>query len=198
MNMKFFYLVLLNLSILTVSAQYNRFEDPEPSKEKMDKAGDKKTDKDSNFWNNLQYGGIFGAALGNVTFIEASPRVFANITEKDVLGIGSTYIYYNLRALNNFSNSIYGGQVFYSRVITETFFLHTEMEMLNLLPANQFNLAPEVRQREWAPGFYLGGGIRRKIDGMGFLYFYGLYNLLYDKNLSIQPSPWLIRVGVAF
>jgi hypothetical protein len=197
MNMKFFHLILLSFSILTLTAQYNRFEDPELSQEKTNKTGGTKTDKERNFWNSLQYGGIFSAAFGNFTFIEASPRVFANLSEKDVLGIGGTFIYFDVRNAN-FSNTIYGGQLFYSRVISQTLFLHSEAEMLNLLPLNQFNVAPEYRQREWVPGFYLGGGIRRKVEGMGFLYLYGLYNLLYDPNLSIQPRPWLIRVGFAF
>jgi hypothetical protein len=199
MNSKIFLLIFLIFTISPLYGQYNRFEDDVKPTEKKSQPEKSNAEDPGNFWKNLQYGGVFGMAFGTITFIEASPRVFYNLDEKNVLGIGGTFIYNNFKTQNiDITSTVYGGQLFYSRILSQTFFAHSEFEMINITPWSQINLPENARQREWVPGIYLGGGIRQSVGTNSFIYIYGLYNLLYDNDLSIQPRPWLIRAGFAF
>jgi hypothetical protein len=182
-----FFLILLFLGffIAPISAQPTRFESNPPADQS----------KTSKFSDRLRYGGFSTLQLGDITFIELSPRITYMINDFSGTGFGATYSYFNNRVFQ-FSNSLYGGQAFYWRELFTNIIGQAEYEMFNITPWNQIGF--ENPQRTWAPGLLLGGGLSQPTGTRGQAFVMILYNVLWDPNRSLYNRPWIVRVGFAF
>lgn len=169
-----------------VMAQFNRFSNPNPATQNSPQSG--------KFSDRLRYGGFFSAQFGDITFIDISPRIYYLLSERNSVGIGGTYNYFNNRIFR-FSNSVYGGQAFFMSQILENVVLQGEFEMLNINPWPSVELGET--NREWVPGLLLGGGLRQPIGSRGSVFVSVLYNVLYDPRRSLYNRPYMVRVGFA-
>jgi hypothetical protein len=141
------------------------------------------------------FGGNFALSLGTITFIDVSPLAGVMITNRLSGGLGTTYQYFNDRRFIGGNNSLYGGRVFSRYNVFPNIFAHAEYENLNL---DVYNRRTEDFQREWVPGFLIGGGYFSPFGNRGGANITLLYNLLYDNVRSPYNQPYVIRVGFMF
>src|SRR5690606_3966992 len=103
------------------------------------------------------------------------------------------YQYINYKNVG-LKTSNYGGSIFSRFNISQQFFLHTEYEGLNF---ETFNVeGGEVRtERIYSPSLFLGCGYFQPLGARSGVSFMLLYNLIYDRDKSSYPQPYVIRVG---
>lgn len=147
----------------------------------------------------VRLGGNFGLQFGNITFINISPLVMYQATDRTQIGVGITYQYvrFSSNIVRNASgSSIFGGRVFARRFLFPGIFAHGEYEVLNNTYFDP--LANELR-RDWIPAGFVGGGYSQQVGGGRSAFNVTiLYNLLYQQyqSRSIYASPWVIRMGI--
>jgi len=146
----------------------------------------------------VRFGGNFGVQFGSITFINVSPLVMYQVSDKAQLGVGITYQYVRFSstiARNSSGSSIFGGRLFTRYFLFPGIFAHGEYEMLNNTYYDP--LANELR-RDWIPAGFAGGGYSQQIGGRSAFNVTILYNLLYQQyqSKSIYASPWVIRMGI--
>jgi hypothetical protein len=143
----------------------------------------------------MYFGGNFSLQLGTITFIEVSPLSGVMLTEKLSTGLGATYQYFNDRRFAGGNNHIYGGRTFVRYNIFPKVFAYSELEALNL---DVYNVRNENFNREWVPGFFVGGGYFSPAGNRGGVNFTLLYNLMHDNRRSPYNEPFVVRVGFLF
>jgi hypothetical protein len=141
----------------------------------------------------MYFGGNLGLSFGTITFIDISPLAGVMLTNTLSGGVGGTFQYFNDSRFPEADNTIYGGRVFLRNNIFQNFFLHTEYESLNL---DLYNPIFDRFERDWVPGFFIGGGYFTPFGRRGGVNFTMLYNVLYDNQRSPYNSPFVIRFGV--
>lgn len=158
---------------------------------------DKKVDMLSRF----HLGGGADARFGPVTYIQLSPQLSFDVTQRLSSGIGLTYVYYRYNYDQIYGSggihisSIYGGSFHLNYRILESIVLYTEYESLNFeyYDPNIFDF-----KRKWVNSFFVGGGYRQYFNnGHSYVQMLLLYNLNYQPN-SPYPSPWMPRISVYF
>ena len=141
------------------------------------------------FSERIFFGGNIGLQFGTVTFIDISPLVGYQLTEKFSAGIGATYQFYRYRdRFNDFSTNIYGGRVFSKYNILENIFAHAEYEVLNLE-------AFDLEKRLNVTSILLGGGYRQRLGGRTYLNLLVLWNIN-ESAYSPYRNP-IIRGGIS-
>lgn len=143
----------------------------------------------------IYVGGGLGLQFGTITNIEISPIIGYRFTNDFSAGIGLTYIYFK-REFDNFDDfetNIYGYRFFARQNIQQQFFAQAEFENLSL---EFFNDDNGIINREWVPGFLIGGGYFQPIGRNAGFNITALYNVLHDDQRSPYNSPLILRVGV--
>lgn len=149
-------------------------------------------DENSDWKNRIFYGGYAWASFGDLTWVDLNPQVGYMVNQRLAVGAGIKYQYRQIRSIN-FSDNLYGGQIFTRFNISPSAFAQAEYENLNLL----FIDRNERKSRIWVPGAFIGGGFfQRAGSRMGFSLML-LYNLFYDPARSPYPSEWVFRMGVS-
>lgn len=159
--------------------------------------------EDSSPLERLYFGGNFGLQFGsNLTQIEVSPSVGYMITSNFSAGVGVVYQYFkadlyypSIGVTQTVESNIYGGKLFARQNINDFLFAYTEFENLNL---ETYNPSSNEVQREWVPGFFLGGGLSQQIGRGAGIALVGLYNLMYDPLKSPYGSAFVVRLGFTF
>jgi len=144
------------------------------------------------FKDRVYFGGNLGVAFGTITFVDVSPLAGVMLTNTLSGGLGGTFQYFNDTRFPEGENTIYGGRVFLRNNIFQSFFIHAEYESLNL---DLYNPRFDRFERDWVPGFFLGGGYFTPFGGRGGANFTFLYNFLYDPIRSPYNQPYVLRVG---
>lgn len=142
----------------------------------------------------LTYGGSLSLAFGNPTFIYLNPQIGYRVTDWWVPGIGPTYVYHRREYPGGLSRtaSFYGGSIFSRFFLGKRIFLQGELEYINVSYKDE-GQAVERFYRTWRIHPYIGGG-----------YFFGgfaimaMYNLNYNEQTSLNPSPLSLRVNFMF
>lgn len=156
------------------------------------------------FMERLSVGGNFALSFGSTTYIEVSPRVGYRFTNHLLGGVGVNYIYSKIPSGFYWTGSpssefsVYGAHEFttYSLPIQLPLVLHQEFELLNYEVPSIDQSQRVQYNREWVPGWHIGGGIFQKITpGGSGVYMLLLYNVLYDTNKSLQNSPWSFKLS---
>jgi hypothetical protein len=161
---------------------------------------------EGNSWRDrIRVGGNFGLQFGNITFIDVSPLVLYQVTDRTQLGVGITYQYVRFNNVRTFGggtisssgNSIYGGRTFLRYFLFPGIFAQGEYEMLSTRYYDYSQGIPELK-RALVPAGFVGGGYAQPIGGRSAFNITILYNLLYEqyKTQSIYASPIVIRAGV--
>lgn len=155
-------------------------------------AGSSSGNKGKKFdWEKVYLGGGLGLQFGSTTVIDISPIIGYNFSDDLSAGLGITYLYYNVHALN-YTTNVYGGGPFVRYVFAEYLFAHIEYQILN---AEYYEFGDTFRQD--VHYFWVGGGFRQELGGNAYLVIMGLYDINYS-DLSIYPSNPILRGGVVF
>lgn len=175
-------LLLVFLAALQLNAQ-SLTESDEPTK---------KPKKDFDIMDKLVIGGSFGAAFGDITFIDISPTVGYLVSDNVLLGIGGKYIYFKDNTPGyKFQTNIYAGSLFGQYFFLENFVAHAEYELMN----RGFSRDPSRFELERinVHSVFLGGGYRGSLGGNSFVNLLVLFNLN-DSEFSPYTNPQ-IRAG---
>ena len=144
----------------------------------------------------FQPGGSFFVA-NQTMVVGLSPSVGYRVLPKTSVGLGPSVVY-----ARNFATDAnyyeWGGSVFVRQRLGERFFLQTEYEQINrpvlvTLPGGGLGI-----ERQWVPGFLVGGGLFQPIGYRGGFMAALFYNLLWDPNRSNTASPLITRFGFVF
>ena len=176
------FLLLILLSAFQINAQ-TLTESDEPTK---------KPKKDLDILDKLVLGGSFGAAFGDIPFIDISPTVGYLVSDNFLLGIGGKYIYYKDNTPGyQFQTNIYAGSLFGQYYFLENFIAHTEYELMN----RGFSRDPSRFELERinVHSVFVGGGYRGSLGGNSFVSLLVLFNLN-DSEFSPYTNPQ-IRAG---
>jgi len=210
--MKHLFLLLFLACLLpALSQNRDRFSDDDSTNTNIDpdfvpqRTAPRAAPANDRFIDKLRFGGFFNAGFSNgFTFITLSPRVFYLPVEKLWLGVGGTFIYSN----NSFNPPPFNEQVIWGLNFSTMYqviktpigdlFAHVEYEPLNFERVVQVGFNEFAKERLWAHGVFVGGGIMQT-SGRGGVFISALYNLTFiDGERSFYTSPWVFRIGVGF
>ncbi|MGD1842620.1 MAG: hypothetical protein ACFB0B_17255 [Thermonemataceae bacterium] len=167
---------------------YNSYAQARTAKKKKEKKEENTFLKER-----LIFGGNFSATF-SPTMIDVAPTLGIRVTERFVPGIGISYNYYKPRANTDDrpEGSSYGGRIWAQYHFLKWAYLQAEYEAQNLVPRSEETL------RTWQYNPQVGGGVTISLVKMAYVQFTALYNLNYERDLSLYPSPWVFRVGFGF
>ncbi len=164
------------------------------------------------------YGGNFGLALGNVTYIEIAPNIGYKFTERFDAGLGISYLYYkesiqyqvnsgNIQTWE-YKSKTYGANVFADYMLFDnleetlklnigSIIAHTEFERLNV-NAYSYDAAGNMINdgRTWINSFLVGGGIRQKLNERATVSLLVLYNLT-EEAFTPYSNP-VFKINFSF
>ena len=147
--------------------------------------------KDSTKTSAFFFGGNLGLQFGTYTYIEIAPLAGIHLTPFLDLGIGGNYTYTH-NNLSDFTNQIYGGNIFVQAEIYKPIVIHMQGEAINAAWAN---LAGDI-SRDWFSALLVGGGIRQYVSPKSYTFLLVLWNLNDGYN-SPYNNP-VIKVGFVF
>lgn len=142
-------------------------------------------------WDRVFYGGNMGLRVNEAFFVDLSPLVGYQFTERLSAGPGITYRYFKYPETPGFS--VYGGRVFGRFDISKPFFLYTEYETLSLATFSAG--ADEPTGRNWIPSWFAGGGLLQPVGRNVGISIVFLYNMLYDPADGLYARPYVVRAG---
>jgi len=156
----------------------------------------------------LRYGGNFWLGFWGAFYIDVSPMVGYEVTNKGtVVGLGANIIYQGV--FNGGGNFIYGPKIFVRQPVFRSIFAQAEYEMMNAY-SNQFysfNSGTPVTdiKKKWEGSPLIGAGFYQGRQGQRGSYLALMYNLGYPNRGFISPqglggnnSPIVIRYGFLF
>lgn len=143
----------------------------------------------------LWFGGGIGAGFGTVDYVEISPIIGYDATERFSFGGGITYRYRSDdRFPGGLSTNDYGVNAFARYSLWRGIFAHGEYEHLSY----EF-VQSGVKDRDDFRSVLLGPGFHRPLGKRTGLFVAALYNFSYDENDVFSPydDEWVFRVGVS-
>ena len=143
--------------------------------------------RDNRFTDRLFFGGNLGGIFGTVTFIEVSPMVGYNITDRWQAGTRLSYQYFSDRRVD-IHGSLYGASIFSRYFIWQDLFAHVEFEGLN------DPWSSSERSIIYNP--YIGGGYVARIGSVAGVAFTLLYNL--NVNSPTSASNPILNIGFVY
>ena len=139
----------------------------------------------SNFWNNVRFGGGIGLNLGNGIFSGSlAPSAIYDFNPYFSAGLGLNGSY--SRQKDVFKSTILGGSII---ALTNPFpevQVSTEFEQVNVNTVFDNGNSSGITDNFWASALFLGVGYNT-----GNVIFGVRYDVLYDEEKSIYASPWL-------
>jgi len=164
-------------------------------------AQEQEQDKGGSFFDRFYIGGGLGMQFGDQTIISASPILGYKVTEKFHVGVGGTYIYYNLKQYYYDSNgnlqfyklksNIYGGDVFAKYFIFDEVFIYGEYGVLNM---DVYDPLSSIKSRRNVASALIGGGYRQMLGDNVGVELTILYDVIDDRD-SPYSNP-IIRLGI--
>ena len=153
---------------------------------------------DEKFSDHLFFGGSFGLQFGSYTYINLSPMAGYKFTPKISAGLSLTYIYYNVKepGYTPYTSNVYGGSIFTRYMITQDFFAHAELQLLNMDIYEQSYYYYYYKGRQTIPSLLLGGGYRMPMGSNSSMNIMILYDVI-DDRYSPYVSP-IIQIGFGF
>ncbi|MCL2413755.1 MAG: hypothetical protein FWC94_00675 [Bacteroidales bacterium] len=147
---------------------------------------------------NLRFGGNFGLRFGTITFIDVSPAVGYQFTNRFLAGVGVTYNYYRDRRFDPpFTMSVIGGTTFAQFAVIQIpsmhFFLRAEYSLLN----QEVDFFGQYQRRDWVHYPMVGGGILLPFGRSSGVSIQLMWDLI-EKDNSIFPMNPIIRMGFMF
>lgn len=155
----------------------------------------------------LRYGGNFWLGFFGAFYIDVSPMVGYEVTEKGtVVGLGANLIYQG--TFNGAGNFVYGPKLFVRQQLFKSIFAHAEYEMMNAYTHQFYSYIPNPTnpypdgKKKWEGSPLIGAGFYQGRGGQRGSYLALMYNLGYPNRGFISPqglggnnSPIVIRFG---
>ncbi len=139
-------------------------------------------------------GGSLSLMLGSITFLDFSPHYGYYLTDRLSIAGGLTGAYYGERYQNyTFKTYIYGGRAFARYDVFKQFFVHAEIEALNI--ENNSFLTPTIN-RKWLYSPLMGIGYKQKFSELSGGYLLLLWN--FDESMEYPYGNPIIRFGFDF
>ncbi|AFK02586.1 hypothetical protein Emtol_1440 [Emticicia oligotrophica DSM 17448] len=160
----------------------------------------------------LRYGGNFWLGFFGAFYIDASPMVGYEVTEKGtIVGVGGTFIFqgtFNRNSAANTNNTIFGPKIFVRQQVFKRVFVHGEYEFIRAY-ADQFysyNLnSGDPNRKVWGRSPLIGAGFYQGGQGNRGSFISVMYNLGYPNQGFISPqsllgsqTPITLRYGFLF
>lgn len=143
----------------------------------------------------IYFGGGGGLNVSsNQTNISASPQIGYKVTDRFIAGVGITYQYVKIKAIDKSLNN-FGWSIFNIYSVTDQIFAYGEFERLTF----EFftDAAFERTDKTGYNSLLLGAGFANSIGGRAAFNTMVLYNVLYDPaEPGPYRSPWVIRAGI--
>ena len=153
------------------------------------------------FWDRVYFGGGLGLQFGDQTVVQVAPIAAYKVTEKFHVGVGVTYIYYNLKQYYydpngilqyyKYSSNVYGGSLFAKYFLFDEIFAYGEYGLLNM---EIYNPIFYNTSRQNINSMLLGGGYMQMVGRSVGVEFLLLYDVIGDPN-SPYSNP-TIRIGI--
>ena len=135
-------------------------------------------DSESNFWNDVRFGGGFNVGFGNNnTTLAISPSAIYDFSDEFSAGLSLSYLYSKNKAFNSTAN-VYGASIISLYNPFDSIQFSGEFEELNINFSDGFN-----KNSYWNPALYLGAAYRTGGVSIGLR-----YDVLYNENKSIYSS----------
>ncbi len=117
------------------------------------------------------------------------------ITPSLSAGFGTTYQHATFKRFTpKLKTNQVGGNIFARIKLFQQFFAYTEYEVIGRDP----DLFDADKSKEAVPAFYIGGGIYTPINDKAGISIIALYDLIYDRTKSLNPSELSFRAGITF
>lgn len=147
--------------------------------------------KDSIFWDNVQFGGGLGLGFGNnFTNVTLAPSAIYNFNQYISAGLGLQYSYVKQR--NFFQSNIYGGSILSLFNPIEEIQLSAELEQLRVNSTFD-TLSGSLKDDFWNTALFLGAGYRSNNFTVGLR-----YNVLHKENQGVYADAFMPFVRVYF
>ncbi|NER18020.1 alpha-ketoglutarate decarboxylase [Spongiivirga citrea] len=143
----------------------------------------------SNFWENVRFGGGVGLSFGDGFFSGSlAPSAIYQFSPQFATGLGLSGSY--VKSRNDFSSTVLGASIlnFYSPI--PEIQTSAEFEILNVDRNFESDF---IDENYWYPALYLGLGYNTGNVTVGIR-----YDVLYDENDSIYAEPYAPFVRVFF
>ena len=207
--LKYIFLLLVFTSIYAqIIPQVEPIENEEPTKDEPVMFEEPKP-----LWKQkMHYGGNLWLGFWGAFYIDASPMVGYDISEKGtVAGVGASFIYNG--TFNQGGNLAAGGRIFIRQAVWKSIFLHGEYELMNAQSSSfytyDFNDPNNINKpitRKWGgspligAGFYQGGGGQQKGSFISVMYNLGYptFGYISPQGLGGNNSPIVLRFGYFF
>ncbi|MES2545585.1 MAG: hypothetical protein V4548_11920 [Bacteroidota bacterium] len=146
----------------------------------------------SDFWNNVQFGGGFGAAVGSgYTDLTLAPSAIYNFNEYVAAGVGLQGSYVSSK--DYFSSAIYGASLITLFNPIEDVQLSVELEQLRVNSIVKDLGNPDIKNNFWNTALFIGGGFRANNVTIG-----ARYNVLYNKRDYVYSGAFMPFIRVYF
>ena len=160
----------------------------------INKLNGQNTSSQSNFWENVQFGGGLTLGFGSeYTNLGVSPSMLYNVNEFVSVGTGLQVSYVSA---TDYKSLIYGINLTTLFNPIESIQLSVDLEQLKVNTTSNTALAGAnifPKTSFWNTGLWLGAGYRTNNITIG-----GRYNVLFDRNKSIYSDAFLPFVRVYF
>ncbi len=144
------------------------------------------------FKNKLYTGGHLGLTFGSYTNIIISPLLGARLTDRIYAGLGVEYQYTRDKTISpSLTYNQYGGRLFAQYNVLPQLFAHTELAGMSMQRYNTLL----IKERNFVPFLYVGGGYRQKLSERSFLSFRVLFDVWQDKNSPYKALETVYSVG---
>ena len=143
---------------------------------------EKKETKEWNWKEHTHFGGDLGLSFGSITYINVSPAVTLDITDRFSSGVKGTYIFYKNNHFD-YRSVVYGAGIFGQFKLINNIFIHSEIEQLNLDNYVEYenintNMLYYVKEgRTWITSVFVGGGLKYPIGQKSYVSIMILWNL---------------------
>ncbi|WP_333599297.1 hypothetical protein [Flavobacterium sp.] len=143
------------------------------------------------FWDNVQFGGVFGVSAGNdYTDITIAPSAIYNFNDQFALGTG--FQYSHLKQKNYYNSNMIGGSLIGLFNPIEEIQLSLELEEMHVNNTYVFTDG-NFKKSFWNTGLYVGAGYRADNVTIG-----ARFNLLFDKNKDVYGDAFMPFIRVYF
>jgi hypothetical protein len=141
--------------------------------------------RSNDFWSNVQFGGGLGLNFGNGFFSGAvAPNALYRLSPYVATGVGLNFQYSSQRDV--FTSTVLGASVIGLFNPAREIQISTEFEQLHVNRNFDENFVDNLDDRYWYPALFLGLGYTN-----GNVTFGIRYDILYDRNKSIQNEAWM-------
>ncbi len=177
---KIIFILIISLLSTVLQAQEFDFGDEE----------EKKEDKFGLIKDRLLVGGGFGLQIGTITSIELLPEVCLRIHERFHVGVGANYTFYK-NSIYDIQKSFYGGKVLARALISESFFIQGEYELLSV--PEYISTKGYTGKQVIIPGTLGGIGYKQQIGKYAFVMTSLLYNFTIEEQTPYYNP--IFRIG---